>query len=75
MALLCVTCARAITDDDLPSDPSVRIRCPNPKCRGEQLVALPDPATPPTVPWKVTTNDRRFLKSLRIHGESIGESQ
>jgi len=40
-------------------------------CHGVAFTTIPRDRTQPKVPWALTTNDRRFLKSMRIAAEGV----
>lgn len=45
--------------------------CPGCERRGEWTSDVPaKPSTKPAIPFDLTVNDRRFLKSLRIAGDA-----
>ena len=64
MALICRGCHRELLEEEMPADPTAKMRCP--QCQSGKFIAVPDPPPVPSVPYELSVNDKRFLKKLGV---------
>lgn len=73
MSLVCKSCYRELLEEEMPDNPREKLSCP--QCQSGEFLAKPDPPAEPKKKWKLSHNDRRFLKGLRIKPEDTDGSR